>query len=127
MRFCIIGKASKQQKYTEMLKSNKNIIVATSYPEQAKAYFARNYPNFQSEFLDFLNLGGEVELGVKTDRADIGFEIVESGNSLRRNKLIEYNTAYPIPVCLIANKAALELDDRVAELSKNISGGALQL
>jgi ATP phosphoribosyltransferase len=124
MRFSLIGKESKYRQFLDMLKSNDYIKLATSYPEQAKAFMARTFPEFRSEFLDLITFDGETELGVKTDRADIGFEIVESGNSLLKNGLVEYapeKLSTPISVCLITNNVACELDDRIAELKDQIS------
>jgi ATP phosphoribosyltransferase len=123
MKFCIIGKAANLPRFVQSVNDNAPLTLATSFPASAKAFMAKTFPQFRPEFLRVLNLEGEVELGIKTDRADIGYEIVESGNSLVRNNLIEYfpqELSKPIPILLVTNNIARELDKKVGDLALQI-------
>jgi len=128
MRFAIIGRKGKEeyQRVCEMMQENKDIIVATSYPKQAKAFLLRNYPDYRGEFIDMMTLDGEVELAVRVGRANIGFELVSSGKSVIRNGLCSYipeEKAEPIPVLQIINRGARNNNQELAELFEKIEKG----
>ena len=128
MRFTLIGRKEPEEykRVCQLMKENKDIIVATSCPKQAKAFLLRNYPEYRGEFIDMMTLGGEVELAVRTGRADIGFELVSSGKSVLRNGLCSYipqKKSEEIPVLQIINRAARDNNQQFAELFDKIEKG----
>lgn len=123
MRFCLIGQEARKQEFLDKVAEQKRVIVATSYPGQAADYFARAYPDYNTRFWDMMPLEGEVELAVRTGRADIGFEMVSSGASLQKNQLAIYKEAYEILVKLLANQASLRNNPVVARLARMIQSG----
>ena len=126
MRFSLVGKSEFEKEFLRGMQMNKFLEIVTSYPGNARKYFAENFPNFQSALLDLIESKGQTELMVgDLNLANIAFELVVTGDSLKKNGLIEYTTpSQPIPVMGIANNGAeynrneiRELTSRMEELS----------
>lgn len=86
------------------LRRGMNLRVATKYPRCAlRHYRARG---IQPEIIP---LYGSVELGPITGLADQIVDLVESGETLRQNALVEVETIFEVSSRLIVNAASLRL------------------
>lgn len=77
---------------------------------------ATSFPNLTSEFFrargvnaEIITLKGSVELAPLVGLADLIVDLVESGNTLRENGLVEFRTIMHSQAVLIANRAAYRL------------------
>lgn len=75
--------------------------VATKYPNTARRYYAG-----LSRRMDVIYLNGSVELAPIVGLADVIVDIVETGATLRENRLALRETIARVSARLIANKAA---------------------
>jgi ATP phosphoribosyltransferase len=86
------------------LRRGMNLRVATKYPRCAlRHYRARGIQP------DIIPLWGSVELAPITGLADQIVDLVESGETLRQNHLVEVETIFPVTSRLIVNAASLRL------------------
>lgn len=83
---------------------------------QSQPRVATKYPNLTADFFrargvnaEIIALNGSVELGPLVGLADLIVDIVESGNTLKANGLVETRTILEIQAVLIANRAAYHL------------------
>ena len=84
--------------------------VATKYPGIAAEHFAR-----QGVHPEIIYVAGSVELAPLVGLADVIVDLVESGNTLKENGLVEREVICPISSVLVANRALFKL--RHQELS----------
>lgn len=115
-RFCVAGMLSGKERYISNLKKDFPIVVATCYPGLARAYFAKYYP---AKPFDSKNLNGSCELAVRLG-ADVIFDLVETGDTMRENGLAIYEDRFPNSTKLLLSKAAIRKDGRVMELAETI-------
>lgn len=94
---CIAGFYDKKPDY------NKKIVVGTKYPNITKDYFHQ-----RGIITDIIKLNGSVELAPIIGLSDIIVDIVESGNTLRENGLVVYESILDISARLVANKVSLK-------------------
>jgi len=86
--------------------------VATKYPVTTREFYARR--NLQPEII---KLYGSMELAPLVGLADRIVDLVDTGNTLRANGLVEYETIAEVSSWLVVNKAAMKLKNRrVSEL-----------
>jgi ATP phosphoribosyltransferase len=86
--------------------------VATKYPVITREFYARR--NLQPEII---KLYGSMELAPLVGLADRIVDLVDTGNTLRANGLVEYETIVEVSSWLVVNKAAMKLKNRrVCEL-----------
>jgi ATP phosphoribosyltransferase len=86
------------------LRRGMNLRVATKYPRCAlRHYRARGIQP------DIIPLWGSVELAPITGLADQIVDLVESGETLRQNDLVEVETIFQVTSRLIVNAASLRL------------------
>ena len=86
------------------LRRGMNLRVATKYPRCAlRHYRARGIQP------DIIPLWGSVELAPLTGLADQIVDLVESGETLRQNDLVEVETIFEVSSRLIVNAASLRL------------------
>jgi ATP phosphoribosyltransferase len=78
--------------------------VATKYPNCARAYF--NKIGVQNEIV---KLNGSIELGPLIGLSEVIVDIVETGTTLRENKLVEVDSIFNASARLIANRASFKL------------------
>jgi ATP phosphoribosyltransferase len=78
--------------------------VATKYPITARRHYAR-----QSAQVEIIKLYGSMELAPLVGLADEIVDLVDTGNTLRANGLIEYETIAEVSSWLVVNKAAMKL------------------
>jgi ATP phosphoribosyltransferase len=98
-RMCVC--APKENGDSYKLKSN--VVVATKYPNIAKAYFDSVHQNST-----IIKLHGSVELGPIVGLSDVIVDIVESGRTLRENGLEDVTTIHDISARLVVNNASLK-------------------
>lgn len=83
--------------------------VASKYPRLAAQFFRERGVN-----AEIIGLSGSVELGPILGLADLIVDLVETGNTLRANGLIEFRTIMESQAVLIVNRASSRL--RAAEI-----------
>ena len=94
------------------LRRGMELRVATKYPRLARKHYAQR--GISPEIIE---LYGSVELGPITGLADQIVDLVESGETLRQNRLVEVETIMHVTSRLIVNPATLKLRPQpVAEL-----------
>jgi ATP phosphoribosyltransferase len=78
--------------------------IATKYPRLAQEFFRKRGVN-----AEVIGLSGSVELGPVLGLADLIVDIVETGDTLRANGLVEIRTILDVQAVLIINRAAYQL------------------
>ncbi|HAZ61981.1 MAG TPA: ATP phosphoribosyltransferase [Gammaproteobacteria bacterium] len=81
--------------------------VATKYPLITREFYARR--NLQPELI---KLYGSMELAPLVGLADRIVDLVDTGNTLRANGLVEYETIAEVSAWLVVNKASMKLASR---------------
>ncbi len=89
---------------------NKTLIVATKFTNIAKKYYAS-----QGREIDIIHLNGSIELAPILELSDVIVDIVETGATLKENKLEVVEKFLPISARLIANKANFKFKSQVIE------------
>ena len=79
--------------------------IATKYPTVAERHYREK--GIETEIIP---LFGSVELGCLTTLADQIVDIVESGETLLQNDLVEVETIFPVSSRLVVSPASLKLD-----------------
>lgn len=92
-----------------------HIRVATKYPNLARRHYARK--GIDAEVIP---LYGSVELGAMTDLADQIVDLVESGETLRQNGLVEVETVLDVTSRLVVHPASLKLKPQVTTLIERL-------
>jgi ATP phosphoribosyltransferase len=87
-----------------VLRRGMNLRVATKYPRCALRHYRA-----QGIQPDIIPLWGSVELAPITGLADQIVDLVESGETLRQNDLVEVETIFQVTSRLIVNAASLRL------------------
>ncbi|NVB39281.1 ATP phosphoribosyltransferase [Pseudenhygromyxa sp. WMMC2535] len=88
------------------LRRGMTLRVATKYPACALRHYRAK--GIQP---DIIHLFGSVELGAITSLADQIVDLVESGETLRQNRLVEVETVFEVSSRLIVNAASLRLKE----------------
>ena len=92
------------------LRRGMELRVATKYPNLARRYYRS-----KGISPEIILLYGSVELGAITGLADQIVDLVESGETLRQNRLVEVETIMHVTSRLIVHPASLKLEpDRLA-------------
>jgi ATP phosphoribosyltransferase len=86
------------------LASHMHLRVATKYPS-----LTRRYLEERGVAADIIRLSGSVELGPLTGLADRIVDLVETGETLRQNGLVEVETIMDVTSRLVVNPASLKL------------------
>lgn len=95
--------------------------VATKYPECARRHFlARGRP------VEIIKLYGSVELAVMCGLADRIVDLVETGETLRQNHLVETETIMQVTARLVVNRASLKTRRKTVDELLGQLKGALQ-
>lgn len=98
------------------LKDYAHTRAATKYPNCAKRYFDK--VGIQVELV---KLNGSIELGPIVGLSESIIDIVETGTTLRENKLVEIDSVFTATARLIANRASFKLKfDRLHKLVKDL-------
>ena len=88
----------------------KTLTVATKFQNIAKSYYAS-----LGRDIDIIQLNGSIELAPILGLSDVIVDIVETGATLRENKLEVQEKIVPISARLIANKANFKFKSQVIE------------
>jgi len=92
--------------------------VATKFPTIARRHFAGRGQQIDSIFVQ-----GSVELAPLTGLADVIVDLVESGETLRQNGLVEIETICDISSVVVANRVGLKLEaERLGPLLDALAG-----
>ena len=86
------------------LATHLHLRVATKYPA-----ITRRYLEARGVAADIIKLSGSVELGPLTGLADRIVDLVETGETLRQNGLVEVETILDVTSRLVVNRASLKL------------------
>ncbi len=89
---------------------SKTLRVATKFVGIAKRYYASC-----GRDIDIIHLNGSIELAPILDLSDVIVDIVETGTTLKENKLEVITKFLPISARLIANKASFKFKSEVIE------------
>ncbi len=90
----------------------KTLKVATKFANIAKEYYAK-----QGREIDIIHLNGSIELAPILGLSDVIVDIVETGATLKENKLEVIDKFVPISARLIANKANFKFKcDRIESI-----------
>lgn len=95
----------------------RRVRVATKYTRSAEAYFAA-----QGTQAELIKLYGSMELAPLVGLADCIVDLVDTGNTLKANKLVATELIRPISSRLIVNKGALKMRHaQVSALIRSLS------
>lgn len=97
-KLCVAGYPEKKQQLT-----SSHLRVATKYVHTAKKLYAS-----RGEDIEIISLHGSIELAPVTGLADVIFDIVQTGSTLRANGLEVLEEVYDISARLVANKVSLK-------------------
>lgn len=95
---CIAGYPARGGKSRSLLR------VATKYVKTAKRVFAE-----RGEEAEIIPLHGSIELAPVTGLADVIFDVVQTGSTLKANGLSVLEEVFPVSARLVANKVSLKL------------------
>ena len=99
--FCRLMMAVPEELLQEKITDYAHMRVATKFPKVAEKFF-----NNKGMQMEFIKLNGSIELGPMVGLAEVIVDIVETGRTLKENKLIE--------VAHIANATARFIANRVS-------------
>lgn len=90
--------------------------VATKYPNLTRQHFgARGQP------VDIVHVGGSVEVAPLLNLSHWIVDLVDTGNTLRANGLVERETILEVQAVLVANRASQKLNlDRYLDLMRRL-------
>lgn len=94
-----------------------SVRVATKYPNLAQRHYAS-----KGIAAEIIPLFGSVELGALTALADQIVDLVESGETLRQNGLVEVETVLHVTSRLVVHPPSLKLKPAVTELIDAVRG-----
>lgn len=95
---------------------NKTPMVATKYPNLARAHFAG-----RGEAVNIIKLNGALELAPHVGVADMIADLADSGQTLRENGLAERETIMHVSAMFIVNRTAARRRPEAAELQQRIA------
>ncbi|MGN0822524.1 MAG: ATP phosphoribosyltransferase [Candidatus Gallimonas sp.] len=98
-RLCIAGYPARRDALT-----SPHLRVATKYVNTAKRVFSE-----RGEDVEIIHLNGSIELAPITGLADVIFDVVQTGSTLKANGLVVLEEVFPdITARLVANKVSLK-------------------
>lgn len=101
---------------------NRKLKVATKFPVIASEYYAG-----LGRDIDIIKLNGSIEIAPILGLSDVIVDIVETGTTLKENKLEVKATILPISARLIANQSAFkfkgeQIETMVRNMKKQVNG-----
>ncbi|MCO6449314.1 MAG: ATP phosphoribosyltransferase [Caldilineales bacterium] len=110
--YCRLSVAGPASRANQPLRLQVYPRVATKFPRLTEEYFRR-----RGISAELIALSGSVELGPLVNLADLIVDLVQSGDTLRENGLIELRTILESQAVLIVNRASYRLQTaRISEL-----------
>ncbi len=111
---CRMAVAAKEDFYDD---PERTLRVATKFSN-----IARNYYRSQGRDIDIIHLNGSIEIAPILGLSDVIVDIVETGTTLRENKLEVVETVVPISARLIANKSGFRFKNQaITELMEHMA------
>lgn len=96
----------------EKLSDYAHLRVATKFPHLAEQFFHR-----QGIQVEIIKLNGSIELAPMVGLSDLIVDLVETGRTLKENKLVEIATIQQSTARFIANRASYKMKyDRISRL-----------
>ena len=90
--------------------------VATKFPKVAEKFF-----NNKGMQMEFIKLNGSIELGPMVGLAEVIVDIVETGRTLKENKLIEVAHIANATARFIANRVSFKMKfDRINQMVEDL-------
>lgn len=102
--YCRLAVAAPATRSERPLRLEPNPRVATKFPRLTEAFFRR-----RGVSAEIIELTGSVELAPLVNLADLVVDLVQSGQTLRENGLVELRTILDSQAVLVANRAAWRL------------------
>lgn len=101
--------------------------IATKYPNLARKFFERNEVD-----VEVIKLHGSIELAPKIGIADAIVDIVETGNTLRANGLVEVEKIMDVSALLLVNRISQktkfkEINELVLKIKEVVKDGSGKL
>ena len=91
--------------------------MASKYPNIARDYFY----NRKHQTVDIIKLNGSVELGPIVELADVIVDIVETGSTLKANRLRVLEEVCPISARMIVNQVSMTMKaQRIREVISRV-------
>ncbi len=110
-RMCVAAK----EDYVEDI--SRPIVVATKFSRIARDYYAST-----GRDIDVIKLSGSIELAPILNMSDVIVDIVETGTTLKENRLEVKEEIFPISARLIANRAAYKFKEKeISEITQKLS------
>ncbi len=107
-----VPEALKQDKLTDYA----HMRVATKYPHVAERFF-----HSKGMQMEFIKLNGSIELAPMVGLAEIIVDIVETGSTLRANKLVEVADIEVATARFIANRVSFKMKfDRIHKMTEQL-------
>lgn len=99
------------------VRAGRNLRVATKFLKSTEDYYAR-----KGQQVEIIYVQSSVELAPLTGLADVIVDLVESGETLKQNGLVEFETITDISSTVIANRVGLKLKQaRIRPLLASLS------
>ena len=96
----------------------RTLRVATKFTNIAQTYYAS-----LGREIDIIHLNGSIEIAPILGLSDVIVDIVETGTTLKENKLSVIETIVPISARLIANKSSFKFKDAaISRIVRQIAG-----
>ncbi|MCL4834548.1 MAG: ATP phosphoribosyltransferase [Caldilineaceae bacterium] len=105
--FCRLSVAGPVDRPDTPLRYASQPRIATKFPRLTQEFFRKRGVN-----AEVIGLSGSVELGPVLALADLIVDLVETGDTLRANGLVEIRTILEVQAVLIVNRAAYQLKSR---------------
>ena len=107
-----VPEALKQEKLSDYA----HMRVATKYPHIAERFF-----HSKGMQMEFIKLNGSIELAPMVGLAEIIVDIVETGSTLRANKLVEVANIEVATARFIANRVSFKMKfDRIHKMTEEL-------
>ncbi len=108
-RMCVCGPPAAK----ELLKSGRQIRVASKYPNIAKDYFY----NKKHQTVEIIKLNGSIELAPIVGLSEVIVDIVETGSTLKENGLVILEEICPLSARMVVNQVSMRMEnERIREL-----------
>ena len=112
-RMCVCGPESAR----DLLQHHEQIRVATKYPKIAKDYFY----NKKHQTVEIIKLNGSIELAPIVGLADVIVDIVETGSTLRENRLTVLEEVCPLSARMVVNPVSMKMEqERIGKLISDL-------
>lgn len=107
-----VPEALKQEKFSDYA----HMRVATKFPKIAEQFF-----HSMGMQMEFIKLNGSIELAPMVGLAEIIVDIVETGSTLRANKLVEVANIQASTARFIANRVSFKMKfDRINKMTEEL-------